>query len=107
MGTCASVGVHFMCCGLPLVLALFGSGAAFLKIPRDLMTVALAAAGAMLAVSIFMEIRGCGCKKSRAKTLVLVLCGVLYFAGLAGHFNIFGSGASADGPAGTYEAACH
>jgi hypothetical protein len=88
-GAFVSVGLHFFICGLPLLLILFGSTIVPFKLPHNVMTIILIIAGLLLAASIVLELRGCGCKKSKAKVICLLVCIVLYAAGFAGHFGLF------------------
>ncbi|MDR2770371.1 MAG: hypothetical protein LBB08_02895 [Rickettsiales bacterium] len=106
-GTYASVGFHFVCCGLPLVLVLAGTGASFLDVPRGIMAAALVLAGLLLAASVVLEIGGLCCgRRSKLKLALLGVCALLYATGLAGHFGLFRSADSAIS-ASEPAAACH
>ncbi|MDR1008622.1 MAG: hypothetical protein LBL52_00005, partial [Rickettsiales bacterium] len=62
-GTWGSVAFHFIVCGLPLVLAIFGSQLSFAgSISPKLMWGMMIFSGGMLALSAALYFKGCGCE---------------------------------------------
>jgi hypothetical protein len=102
-GTCCTVGFHFVVCGLPLIVALFGGALSFSGIfGKEFMFILLALSGAMLALSAFAFVR-CGCRqKWRAVMLCVVV--LLYGAAVLGHFGAF---SKAGESVGTEVVSCH
>lgn len=90
ISTMLMVTFHFIVCGLPALLAIFGSsGAIATGISHESMLYLLAFSGTMLAISAIAYLRGCGCgsgKMRRVQKIGLIIAAVLYTIALIGHF---------------------
>ena len=72
--------MHFICCGLPLIAAVFGASVAGLGIGQTAMSTIFFAAAAMLGLSWAIHfIRRCDCK-GRAQLTILSLSTALFAA---------------------------
>ncbi|MBR1380578.1 MAG: hypothetical protein IJ560_03235 [Alphaproteobacteria bacterium] len=93
----ASVGIHFVCCGLPVILALLGTAGTLISVPHGVMGGILIFSGLLLILSILMEIFMCNCNRRKWRIVVICICVVLYTIGLCGHFGVFGTHSSLTG----------
>ncbi|MDR1071339.1 MAG: hypothetical protein LBL21_01705 [Rickettsiales bacterium] len=85
--TCCAVGFHFICCGLPLVVALGGGTLSFSGlVGGTAKTALLAVSAAMLAVSWLYYFRN-KCGRGKWKLVLLASASLLFMGTTAAHFG--------------------
>jgi len=103
VGTCCTVGFHFVVCGLPLIVALFGGMLSFSGIfGKEFMLALLVLSGAMIILSAVAFVR-CGCRQ-KWRAVMLGVAVLLYGTAILGHFGAFSKTGE---KVGTEVVSCH